>query len=106
MKAFWQGKGALALAVGIFAQYAAPVRADEGMWLFNDPPRAQLKEKYNFEPTDQWLEHVQKSSVRFNSGGSGSFVSPEGLVMSNHHVAADALQKFGDEKHNYYRDGF
>src|SRR3954471_13955778 len=82
------------------------LRADEGMWLFNDPPRKLLKEKYNFEPTDEWLEHVQKSSVRFNSGGSGAFVSPEGLVMSNHHVAADALQKFGDEKHNYYRDGF
>lgn len=81
-------------------------RGDEGMWLFNAPPRQYLKEKYGFEPTDKWLEHVQKSSVRFNSGGSGSFVSEDGLVMSNHHVAADALQKFGDEKHNYYRDGF
>src|SRR5215213_3234761 len=80
--------------------------ADEGMWLFNAPPRELLKQKYNFEPTAEWLEHVQKSSVRFNSGGSGSFVSEDGLVMSNHHVAADALQKFGDETHNYYRDGF
>ena len=69
--------------------------ADEGMWLFNNPPRNQLKEKYGFEVTDSWLEHVQKSSVRFNSGGSGSFVSEDGLVMSNHHVGADALQKFG-----------
>ena len=106
MKAIWLGRGALALAVGIFVQQSATLNADEGMWLFNDPPRQYLKEKYNFEPTDAWLEHVQKSSVRFNSGGSGSFVSPDGLVMSNHHVAADALQKFGDEKHNYYRDGF
>jgi hypothetical protein len=105
MKAFW-GKGAFAFAVGILVQQSASLNADEGMWLFNDPPRQYLKEKYNFEPTDAWLEHVQKSSVRFNSGGSGSFVSPDGLVMSNHHVAADALQKFGDEKHNYYRDGF
>ena len=48
--------------------------ADEGMWLFNDPPRKILKERYGFEPTDQWMEHIQKSSVRFNSGGSGSFV--------------------------------
>ena len=76
------------------------------MWLFNNPPRKILKDRYNFEPTDQWLEHVQKSSVRFNSGGSGSFVSPDGLVMTNHHVGADALQKFGDETHNYVRDGF
>src|ERR1700745_3755606 len=46
--------------------------ADEGMWLFNEPPLKQLKEKYQFEPTPQWLEHLQKASVRFNSGGSGS----------------------------------
>ena len=67
--------------------------ADEGMWLFNKPPRKQLKEKYGFEPTDAWLEHVQKSAVRFNSGGSGSFVSADGLVMTNHHVGADCLAK-------------
>jgi hypothetical protein len=80
--------------------------ADEGMWLFNNPPRKLLKEKYNFDPTDKWLEHVQKSSVRFNSGGSGSFVSADGLVMTNHHVGADCLQKLSDKDHNYYRDGF
>jgi hypothetical protein len=84
----------------------ATVYGDEGMWLFNNPPRKQLKEKYGFDPTDKWLEHVQKSSVRFNSGGSGSFVSPDGLVMTNHHVGADALQKMGDKDHNYLRDGF
>jgi hypothetical protein len=83
-----------------------PALADEGMWLFNAPPLKQLKEKYQFEPSPQWLEHLQKASVRFNSGGSGSFVSPNGLVITNHHVGADCLQKFGDEHHNYLRDGF
>ena len=80
--------------------------ADEGMWLFNAPPVGQLKEKYTFEPTKAWLDRLQQASVRFNSGGSGSFVSPGGLVITNHHVGADALQKFSDQQHNYLRDGF
>jgi hypothetical protein len=84
----------------------SPLLGDEGMWLFNNPPKAHLKAKYNFEPTDAWLNHLQKSSVRFNSGGSGSFVSANGLVMTNHHVAADALQKMGTKDRNYYRYGF
>jgi hypothetical protein len=76
------------------------------MWLFNAPPLKRLKEKYQFEPAPQWLEHLQKASVRFNSGGSGSFVSANGLVITNHHVGADTLQKMGDAQHNYLRDGF
>jgi hypothetical protein len=94
------------VAVAVIAPLPKPAKADEGMWLFNNPPRKILKEKYQFDATDKWLEHVQKSSVRFNSGGSGSFVSADGLVMTNHHVGADALQKFGDKDHNYIRDGF
>ncbi|MCX6952525.1 MAG: S46 family peptidase [Verrucomicrobia bacterium] len=80
--------------------------ADEGMWLYSAPPRDQIKKKYGFELTDAWLEHLMKSSVRFNSGGSGSFVSGDGLVITNHHVGADDLQKLSDETHNYLKDGF
>ncbi|WP_439632054.1 S46 family peptidase [Gemmata sp.] len=79
--------------------------ADEGMWLFNNPPRAQLKQ-HQFEPTDKWLDHLRLSSVRFNSGGSGSFVSKNGLVMTNHHVAAGDLEKVSTPEKNYLRDGF
>ncbi|MDB6030582.1 MAG: hypothetical protein JWM16_920, partial [Verrucomicrobiales bacterium] len=81
-------------------------RADEGMWLFTAPPRKLLKERHGFDVTDAWLEHVQKSSVRFNSGGSGSFVSEDGLVMSNHHVGSDTLQKVSDKEHDYLKNGF
>jgi hypothetical protein len=81
-------------------------RADEGMWLFNQPPREILKQRYQFDPTDAWLEHLQKSSVRFNSGGSGSFVSEDGLLISNHHVGADAIQKLSTQEKDLLRDGF
>ena len=86
--------------------FVASAAADEGMWLFNAPPLKQLKEKYQFEPTPQWLDHLQKASVRFNSGGSGSFVSANGLCITNHHVGLDTLQKISSEKKNYVRDGF
>jgi hypothetical protein len=84
----------------------APLHSDEGMWLFNNPPKKYLKEKHNFDVTPQWLEHVQKSSVRFNSGGSGSFVSADGVVMTNHHVAADTLQKISTKDRDYIATGF
>ncbi len=79
---------------------------DEGMWLFNNPPAQQLKTKYGFEPSAAWLEHLQKASVRFNSGGSGSFVSANGLVMTNHHVAADCLAKISTRQTDYLSTGF
>src|SRR5437773_8526954 len=82
------------------------LHADEGMWLYNQFPKQMLKQKYGFEPTDEWLKHVRLSSVRFNSGGSGSFVSSNGLVMTNHHVGADALQKLSTADRDLIKTGF
>jgi hypothetical protein len=94
------------LAGWIFAMLPNAVFSDEGMWLFNNPPKKILKERYGFEPTAEWLDHVQKSSVRFNTGGSGSFVSADGLVMTNHHVGLSALQKLSSKGKDYVKDGF
>ncbi|HSQ75723.1 MAG TPA: S46 family peptidase, partial [Bacteroidota bacterium] len=80
--------------------------ADDGMWTFDNPPRKQLKELYGFEPTQEWLDHVRLSSVRFNDGGSGAFVSPDGLVLTNHHVARGQLQKMSSREKNYVADGY
>ncbi len=88
------------------ALIALPARADEGMWTFDNPPLKQLKEKYHFVLTQEWLDHVRLSSVRFNDGGSGSFISPHGLVLTNHHVALGQLQKVSTKEKDYVADGF
>ncbi|HVO09556.1 MAG TPA: S46 family peptidase [Vicinamibacteria bacterium] len=85
----------------------APVAlADEGMWTFDNPPARQLKEKYGFEPTREWLEHLRLASVRFMDGGSGSFVSPDGLMITNHHVGLGCIQNVSSAEKDYVRAGF
>ena len=81
-------------------------RAEEGMWTFDNPPIKLLKEKYGFTPTQAWLDHLRLSSVRLNDGGSGSFVSSDGLLLTNHHVARGQLQKNSTAERDYLRDGF
>ncbi len=84
----------------------ASARADEGMWLMNAPPTKYLQDHYQFAPTPEWLEHIQKSCVRFETGGSGSIVSADGLVMTNHHVGSDMLLKLSTKEHNLLKEGF
>jgi len=76
------------------------------MWLFSAPPREKIQAAYGYTLDDAWLNHLMKASVRFNSGGSGSFVSADGLVITNNHVGLDALQKMSSPSKNYVHDGF
>jgi hypothetical protein len=76
------------------------------MWTFDNVPVKQLEAKYGFKATQEWLDHLRLSCVRLNDGGSGSFVSADGLLLTNHHVARDQLQKNSTAEHNYIRDGF
>jgi hypothetical protein len=92
-------------AVLLVCALGLPVLADEGMWLFNQFPKEQVKQKYNFEVTDPFLENLRLSSMRIG-GGSGSFVSPNGLVFTNHHVASDCISKVSSAQHDYIKDGF
>jgi hypothetical protein len=90
----------------LLAPLPSQVFADEGLWLFTDPPTAQLQSKYHFTPTAAWLDHLQKSCVRVGDEASGCFVSPDGLVLTNQHVAAEFLQKLSDASHDYLANGF
>ncbi len=91
-----------AILGGVFTM----VQADEGMWLFNQPPTELLKAKYGVELSKDWLGHLQNASIRFNNGGSGSFISSKGLVLTNHHIGADALEKLSTKDRNLLKAGF
>jgi len=93
------------LTFGLLAA-CLPLCADEGMWTFDNPPVKQLEKRYHFTPTQQWLDHVRLSCVRLNDGGSGSFVSAHGLLLTNHHVARGQLQKNSTAERDYVKNGF
>ena len=92
------------LALGfVFSIFLA---ADEGMWLFDHFPKDQIRKAYGFTISDDFLEHLGRASVRFNNGGSGSIVSPHGLLLTNHHVGEDCIQKLSAAEHDYMANGF
>jgi len=83
-----------------------PLTSDEGMWLLNDFPSDRLARLHGFRPTQEWLDHVRLSAVRLAGGCSGSFVSPNGLVMTNHHCAASCIEQLSTAKRDYVATGF
>ena len=94
--------------VAVFALVALlPIvgHANEGFWPFNRIPKAAIKQALGVELSDQWIQHVQQASVRFPSG-SGSFVSPDGLVLTNHHVSLDLLHKLSTPDRDFASKGY
>jgi len=90
-----------------FAQTAEPNPFDFGkMWTFENPPKEWFKEAYDFQPEDQWYDDVRKSSLRFASWCSASFVSPDGLIMTNHHCARIAITDAQREGENFDAYGY
>jgi Peptidase S46 len=79
--------------------------ADEGMWTFDNLPLKQWKERYNFEPNQAWIDNIRLASVRLD-GGSGSFVSPDGLLITNQHVASGQLGKLSTKERDLIKNGF
>jgi len=94
------------LFLAITLLIAGTALGDEGMWTFDNPPSKQMQERYGFTPTKEWLDHIRLASVRFNDGGSGSFVSPNGLILTNHHVAVGQLQKLSTAERDLVTLGF
>jgi hypothetical protein len=101
----WRHVGASLAWCGCVASALCGV-ADEGMWLFSAPPIERIRQRHGITLTQEWLDHVQRSSVRFSSGGSGAFVSGKGLVLTNHHVGADAIQKLSSARRDLLACGF
>src|SRR5437016_54561 len=97
---------ALILALFGLQTFSFTALADEGMWPFNNVPRAEIKKKYGFDITDEWLRKVQLAPVRFNNGGSGSFVSPNGLVLTNYHIVEDIVNDVSTPQKDLAKEGF
>ncbi len=89
----------------LFLWLLLPLAADEGLWPYNLVPKDYLAKKYNFKVTDEWLNHLRLSSIRFG-GASASFVSPDGLVLTNHHVGRGAIQNLSTAERNLIKTGF
>ena len=85
---------------------ALPAAADEGMWTFDNPPTAAIAEKYGAKLDAAWLNRVRESTVRLEGGCTGSFISGDGLILTNHHCAEDCIVQSSSEGNDLNANGF
>ncbi|RPI08227.1 MAG: hypothetical protein EHM65_10580, partial [Acidobacteriales bacterium] len=85
---------------------AVALRADDGIWLFNRFPSEAVQQKYGFQVTNQFLDKLRLGSVKFVGVASGSFVSPKGLLFTNHHVASECIQQLSSKGNDYMGNGY
>lgn len=97
---------ALSLSTAIGASAASPVAADEGMWAFDNFPAAKMRADYGWAPDQAWLDRVQGAAVRLTGGCSASFVSGEGLILTNQHCVASCLYDNSSGAMDYLERGF
>ncbi|NLH47192.1 MAG: S46 family peptidase [Myxococcales bacterium] len=93
------------IALSLLLLFSSLLQADEGMWTFDHPPVAAIEKQYGVKLSPEWLEHLRMSSVRLD-GGSASFISADGLILTNHHVATGCIDDLSTEKRDYLATGF
>lgn len=105
---FWMTLGLFLVVLAVNAQkQQEPNPFDYGkMWTFENPPKEWFAKAYNFKPEDQWWDDVRKSSLRFANWCSASFISPDGLIMTNHHCSRDVVVDLQKEGENFDKQGF
>src|ERR1700722_14333264 len=106
MKSFFRLATLAAAAALVFVAFGKAAQADEGMWTFDNFPSKTVGVKYGFAPSPDWLDHVRLSSLRIAGGCSASFISPQGLVMTNHHCVVDCLEQISTQEQNFAGIGY
>ena len=93
--------------IAAFAAFAAfQAAAEEGMWTFDNPPRDAIQQKYGVSLDSAWLDRVREATVRLETGCTGSFISGDGLILTNHHCAMDCIAQNSSEGNDLVTAGF
>jgi V8-like Glu-specific endopeptidase len=95
-----------AAAAAFLALPLSAARADEGMWTFDAFPAAKMRAAYGFAPDQAWLDRVRSAAVRLTGGCSASFVSSDGLILTNHHCVAGCAEQNSTAANNILKNSF